>query len=178
MAPDCVIKGIDSVVEQIGHALGKQSLDKDDFLMANGIEISYKMFDRLRSREWLSSWDIAAALEMTDKPAFVQLGSSIQLHDVDSDGDVIPISNPFRRWRTTIDDYRRKAQSDEGSQLYICPLNINNNHFTLLEINDQTKMICHYNSMAGQGIIHRKTKSSLVKTTVEVREPGYLVEPL
>jgi hypothetical protein len=132
------------------------------------------MLDRLRSRDWLKCWDIAAALEMKDKPAFVQLGLSIPLHEVDADGEVTPVSNPFRRWRTTIDDYRRKAANGlEGSQLYLCPLNINNNHFTLLEINEQTKMICHYNSIAATRLLHRKTKSSFVKTAVEVRGPNF-----
>jgi hypothetical protein len=53
--------------------------------------------------------------------------------------------------------------------VYICPLNINANHFTLLEINEQTKMIYHYNSMANQGVIHRKTKVTPIRRVVKVR---------
>jgi len=52
--------------------------------------------------------------------------------------------------------------------VYICPLNVNANHFTLLEINEQTKMIYHYDSKASHGVIHRKTKSNPVRRVVEV----------
>jgi hypothetical protein len=171
----CLATAIESVVEGIGHVLGKHPLVEDDSVVINGsVELAYGMFDRLRSREWLNCWDIAAALEMTDRPAFVQLGLSIPLHDVDAKGDVTTILNPFRRWRTKIDDYRWKAKDDlESLQVYICPLNINNNHFTMLEINEQTKMIYHYDSMASHGIIHRKTNSTLVRRVVEVRDFGH-----
>ncbi|KAG4438626.1 hypothetical protein IFR05_005870 [Cadophora sp. M221] len=55
----------------------------------------------------------------------------------------------------------------ERPQVFICPLNINANHFTLLKINEQTKIIYHYDSMATHGIIHRKTKSTFVRRVVE-----------
>jgi len=93
------------------------------------------------------------------------------LHEKDANGKVTPISNPLRRWRKKINDCRREAKNDlERPQLYICPLNVNANHFTLLEINEQTKMIYHYDSMASHGIIHRKTKSTPVRRVLEVRD--------
>ncbi|CZR65293.1 uncharacterized protein PAC_15193 [Phialocephala subalpina] len=146
----CLDTAINRVVKEISHVLGKHPLDKDDSIMVNSaIELSYGMFDRLRSREWLNCWEIAAALEMTDRPIFVQLGLSVPLHKKDANGEVTPISNPLRRWRKKIDDCRRKGKNDlERPQVYICPLNANTNHFTLLEINEQTKMIYHYDSMA------------------------------
>lgn len=131
--------------------------------------MSYGIFDKLRSKKWLNCWDIAAALEMIDRPAFVQLGISIPLHTKNTNGEVTPISNPLHQWRKKIDDDQRKGKNDlEGPQVYICPLNINANHFTLLEINQQTKMIYHYDPMASHGIIRRKTKSSTVRRVVEV----------
>ena len=112
------------------------------------------MLARLRSRQWLKSWDIGAALQMADKPVVVELSLSIPLHEEDANGNVTPISNPFRRWRLKIDEFRCKGKENlEGLRVYICPLNVNANHFTLLEINEQTKMIYHYDSWAGNRII-------------------------
>jgi hypothetical protein len=88
---------IDGVLEGIAHALGKQSLAKNDHVIVNRIELEYRMLDRLRSRDWLKYWDIAAALEIKDKPVFVQLGLSILLYEVDTDREAIPVSNPFCR---------------------------------------------------------------------------------
>jgi hypothetical protein len=161
---------VNRVVEGIGHILGKHTLGDDDSIMVNGaVELSCGMFDRLRSKEWLNFCDIAAALEMTDRPVFVRLGLSVPLHKKDANGEVTPLLKPLRRWGKKISDYRCKGKSDlEGPQVYISPLNINAHHFTLLEINEQTKMIYHYDSMASHGIIHSKTKSTPVRRVVEV----------
>jgi hypothetical protein len=162
---------LDRVVEGVSHVLGKHPLGEDDSVVVNGaVELSGGFFDRLRSREWLNGWDIAAALEMTDRPVFVHLGFSIPLHSKDANGTVTPIPNPFGRCRKEFNEYMRRYINDlERPQVFICPLNINANHFTLLEINRQTKMIYHYDSMATHGIINRKTKSTLVRRMIEVR---------
>ncbi|KIM93127.1 hypothetical protein OIDMADRAFT_138353 [Oidiodendron maius Zn] len=175
--PGSLDSTVDGVVKGIGHVLGKPTLDDDDSIIGNGsVELSCGIFDRLRSREWLNCWDIAAALEMTDRPAFVRLNLSIPLYKKDTNSKALPLSNPFHRWRKKIDDFRRKGKSDlEDLQVYICPLNVNRNHFTLLEINEQTKMINHYDSMASAGIIQRKTKTTLVRRVVmeEFRDLGF-----
>jgi len=138
--------------------------------MVNGaVELSCGLFDRLRSREWLSCWDIAAALEMADRPMCVKLGLSIPLHKKRVSGELMPISNPLRRWRKTIDDYRRESKNSSDDLLvYFCPVNINLNHFTLLEINEQTKMIYHYDSMASHKVTSCKIKSTLVGREIKV----------
>jgi hypothetical protein len=60
--------------------------------MVNGaVELSCGVFDRLRSREWLNCWDIAAALEMTDRPVFVRLRLSVPLHKKEANGEAIEI---------------------------------------------------------------------------------------
>jgi hypothetical protein len=70
----------------------------NDSLMVNGVaELLYGVFNRLRSKEWLNFCDIAAALEITDRPVFVRLGLSILLHKKDTNGEVTPLSNPLRR---------------------------------------------------------------------------------
>ncbi|KAL5318079.1 hypothetical protein ACEPPN_015183 [Leptodophora sp. 'Broadleaf-Isolate-01'] len=152
---------LDRVIEGVSHVLGKHPLGENDSVIVNGaVELSGGVFDRLRSREWLNCWDIAAALEMTDRPVLVHLGLSIPLHRKDANGEVTLISNPFGRWRKEIDSYMHRDMNDlKRPQVFICPLNINANHFTLLEINEQTKMIYHYNSM--------RTKSTLVRRVVE-----------
>ena len=169
---------VGQVVEGIGHILGKHALDDGESIMVNGAaELSCGLFDRLRFQGWLNCWDIAAALEMTDRPVFVRLGLSVPLHKNDANGEVMRLSNPLRRWRKKIDDYRCEDKNDlEGPQVYICPLNVNADHFTLLEINEQTKMICHYDSMASHEIIHRKTKSTLVRRVVEVSGFGQAIQ--
>ena len=102
---------IERVVEEIGHALDKHLLSKYDYVVVNStVDLSYSMFDRLRSREWLNCWDISAALEMIDRHVFVQLGISIPLHRRDMNGNVTPISNPFCLWRGKIDDHKRKSK--------------------------------------------------------------------
>ncbi|KAI9733848.1 MAG: hypothetical protein M1818_007115 [Claussenomyces sp. TS43310] len=146
----CLDTALERVVEGIGNVLGKQKLGDDDSVMVNGaVELSCGVFHRLYSREWLNCCDIAAAREMTDRPVFVRLGLSIPLHKEDENGEVTPLSNPLRRWRKKIDDYSCKGKNDlEGPQVYICPLNVNANHFTLLKINEQTKITYHYDSLA------------------------------
>jgi hypothetical protein len=79
------------------------------------------VLNRLRSREWLKFWDIAAALKMADRPMCLKLGLSILLYKKSPNGEVTPISNPLRRWRKTIDDYKRECKNDsEGLLVYFC----------------------------------------------------------
>jgi hypothetical protein len=114
---------------------------------------------------------------MTDRLVFVRLGLRVPLYKKDANGKVTPLSNPLRRWRKKIDDYRCEGKNDlEGPQVYICPLNVNANHFTLLEINEQTKMIYHYDSMASHRIIHCKIKSTPVRRVVEVSGFGQTIQ--
>ena len=166
MPQGCLDTAVNRIVERISHVLGKETISDNDAIMVNGaVELSGGMFNRLRSKEWLCCWDIAAALEMTDRPVFAKLGHSIPLHNKDANGKITPLLNALRRWRTTIDDYRRENNYGiDGPLAYFCPLNLNANHFTLLEINEQIKMIYHYDSMA----IHRKTKASLTRRQIEV----------
>ena len=162
---------VNRVVERISHVLCKHTLSDDDYMMVNGaVELSCGVFDKLRSRKWLHWSDIAAALEMTDRPVFAKLGLSVALHKKGANGEIMLHLNPLRRWRKTIDDYRRDGKNN-GPLVYFCPLNVNTNHFTLLEINEQTKMIYHYDSMASRRVIYRKTKSTPVRRVVEGSEP-------
>ncbi|KAG9240040.1 hypothetical protein BJ878DRAFT_431158 [Calycina marina] len=165
----CLDTAIDRVVDKISLALGKNPLGQDDSIFVNGaVELPDSMFDRFRFKEWLTCWDIAAALDMTDRPASVRLSLSIPLHEEDADGEITTLSNLFSRWRQQIDEYRRESEADLRSlQVYRCPLNIHANHFTLLEINEQTKMIYHYDSLASHKVIHRKVKSTSMRRVIQ-----------
>ncbi|KAH7305380.1 hypothetical protein BKA65DRAFT_486024 [Rhexocercosporidium sp. MPI-PUGE-AT-0058] len=80
----CLDTALDRVIERVSHVLGKHPLGENDSVIVNGvIKLLGGVFDRLRSREWLNCWDIAAALEMTDRPVLVHFGVSILLHRKD-----------------------------------------------------------------------------------------------
>jgi hypothetical protein len=167
----CLETSTTRVTNEIGQMLDKNDLNDEDCVWINGTtELYCGIFNRLRSKEWLNCWDIAVALEMTDRPAFVRLGLSIPLHKTEKTGEITLISNPLRGWRMKIDNDKHEAKNhSEPPHIYICPLNVTTNHFSLLEINVQSKMIYHYDSLATHGIVQRKTKRSLVRRTVEVR---------
>jgi hypothetical protein len=149
--------------------LEKDDLNDEDCILINGMtELYCGMFDRLRSRAWLNCWDIAVALDMAERPSYVRLGLSIPLHKTEKAGEITPISDPLRGWRKKIDVDKLKVKNHFGPQIYICPLSVNVNHFSLLEINERTNTISHYDSMASHRIAQRKTKTSLVRQTVEV----------
>src|ERR1700710_2385615 len=99
-------------------------------------------------------WLIAPAMELSDKPLCVEYGLSSPLDQI-KEGKVTPFDMPFTRWRALINDRRRS----EGKQVYLCPLNTGTNHFTLLEIIEQSEVICHYDSMASKNTIRGKRRS-------------------
>ncbi|KAH8587331.1 hypothetical protein B0O99DRAFT_642099 [Bisporella sp. PMI_857] len=156
---------LDQLVEKISHMLGKNSLSDDDSIMVNGeTELLCGMFDRFRFKKWLKCYDIAVALAMTDIPAFMKVGRSISLHKKDRKGKVTALSEPFSRWKKDIDMYRRESKN---SKVYFCPVNISFSHFSLLEINEQTQMIYHYDSMVSGAILRGPRKDTIVKQKVE-----------
>lgn len=63
------------------------------------------------------------------------------------------------RWRKTIEAQLQYRQND---LVHFCPLNVNSNHFTLLEINKRERVIYHYDSMTGQGVINGRVKQTQV----------------
>lgn len=157
-------------IKDINHFREEGSIRIDDPITINGtINISQGMIDTLHHKDWLISWDIAAALGVIDRPTSVNLSLSIALHEEGREGDITPVTDPFYRWRKTVENYHRKDKTDRP-RICICPLNLNTNHFTLLEVNEETKMIYHYNSTAGSGVIGRKTKSTLVRREVQVKD--------
>lgn len=133
----------------------------------NVVEVEFEHLTRLCSGRWLSFDLIGAAMELIDKPAWVRYDLSVPL-DESSDGKVCAKANPFGLWSKKIENYRRKGEKN-AELVFFCPLNIDTNHFTLLEINEQRKMIYHYDSMAAPNIISGKTRLTRVRIAVEVR---------
>jgi hypothetical protein len=80
--------------------------------------------------------------------------------------DVSP--GPLAGWRKTIEKFRSEGQGQGIRLVYFCPLNSNNNHFTLLEINEREEKIYHYDSMVSQGIIDGRVEMSRVGKLVQV----------
>ena len=135
--------------------------------VGNAVEVEFEYLKRLYSDGWLSFDLIGAAMELIDKPAWVRYDLSIPL-DENRDGEICAKANPFGLWSKKIENYRSKRENDAG-HVFFCPLNINTNHFTLLEINEPRKMIYHYDSMAAPNIISGKTRLTRVRKAVEVR---------
>ena len=52
--------------------------------------------------------------------------------------------------------------------MYFVLLNIDNNYFTLLEINEREKTIYYYNSITSKDIINDKMKTSCVGRMIQV----------
>uniref|UniRef100_A0A093V2V6 Ubiquitin-like protease family profile domain-containing protein n=1 Tax=Talaromyces marneffei PM1 TaxID=1077442 RepID=A0A093V2V6_TALMA len=160
-------KAVDRLTSQIStHVLKKRKLDADDTLSINGsVELSIDIFARLRAGEWLDSWALMAAMQISDRPDFVKFGESIPLDSFGRHGQMRSIKRPFQTWAKRIISYRRDAEG--GTPLiFYCPVNHSNSHFTLLEINDGEKAIRHYDSQAPLTAING-TKKTRIAALIE-----------
>ncbi|KUL81992.1 hypothetical protein ZTR_09815 [Talaromyces verruculosus] len=142
-------KAVDRLTSQVSTQLfNKQKLDENDTITINGsVELSIDIFARLRAGEWLDSWAIMAAMRISDRPDFVRFGESIPLDSIRRHGQMRSIKRPFQAWVGKIAMFRREAEGSKP-RIFYCPVNHNNSHFTLLEINDSEKVIRHYDSQA------------------------------
>jgi Ulp1 protease family, C-terminal catalytic domain len=150
---------VDQLVEHISTSvLGKRKFESSDIVaIGDSKELNCSIFEKLRGGEWFDAWTIFAGMTMSDKSPFVKYDYSIPLEESGRNGRMKAIKKPLRRWREKIDIWRSEAQSTEEDilQVYFCPLNHNNNHFSLLEINELERKIYHYDSMAADNVINR-----------------------
>jgi hypothetical protein len=145
----------------------KRKLDADDTVSIDGsVELSVDVFARLRAGEWLDSWALMAAMHISDRPDFVRFGESIPLDSIGRHGQMRSIKQPFQAWAKKITSFRREAEGGMPLTFY-CPVNHNNTHFTLLEINDSEKAIRHYDSQAPLTAING-TKKTRIAALLEV----------
>jgi hypothetical protein len=162
---------VDSLIADVSSKIfGKPVLEKGDSVMVDGrVEISCDTFNKLRRGEWLDNWMVFAGIQMSDKPYFVKCGHSIPFNEpFGRTGGMQHAPRPLARWRRTIE-----AQEQYGQNIlvHLCPLNVNSNHFTLLEINEREKGIYHYDSKA-EGVVDGRIKTQVGKK-VEVRIGSY-----
>ncbi|KAN0068072.1 hypothetical protein V8E54_008718 [Elaphomyces granulatus] len=133
------------------------------------VEISCDTFNQLRRGEWLDNWMVFAGIQMSDKSYFVKCGYSIPFNaPFGRTGGMRYAPRPLAGWRKAIE-----AQKQYGQNILVHfrPLNINSNHFTLLEINEREKVIYHYDSKA-KVIVDGRIKTQVGKK-VEVRIDSY-----
>uniref|UniRef100_A0A093ULD9 Ubiquitin-like-specific protease 1 n=1 Tax=Talaromyces marneffei PM1 TaxID=1077442 RepID=A0A093ULD9_TALMA len=142
-------KAVDRLTSQVStQVFNKRKLDANDTVSINGsAELSIDLFTRLRAGEWLDSWALMAAMHISDRPDYVRFGESIPLDSIGRHGQMRSIKRPFQAWVKRITMFRREAQ-DTTPLIFYCPVNHNNSHFTLLEVNDSEKAIRHYDSQA------------------------------
>lgn len=170
-AVDLLIKDVST---KVLHEHKRKLKPEDNVTVDGGVDIFCDKFNTLRQGRWLDSWMIMAGMQMSDKPFFVRYGLSIQLDTSEPFGRAGTerrVSRPLARWRKKIGSLNKEAQVRHGQGtllVYFCPLNMNNTHFTLLEINERERKIYHYNSMADQDVIDGRVKLTWVGKMVQV----------
>jgi hypothetical protein len=167
---------VDRLVEDVStKVLGKHPLEDNDSVAINdGVELPCNIFNKLRQGQWFDAWTIMAAMQISDKPSFVRYGYSVPLDEPGRNGRMKPVQRPLTGWSQKIAEFRRQAgeMSEDATRLvYFCPLNHENSHFSLLEINEREGVIRHYDSMAAQGTINHTSKPTRVERLVQVRFP-------
>jgi hypothetical protein len=153
--------------------LGKRKLEGNDVVaIGDSKELNCYVFWKLRQGEWFNAWVIYAGMAISDKPPFVRYDYSIPLEQTGKNH-----SKPLCNWREKIDRWRSEIRSqsngEEIPQVYFCPLNHNNKHFSLLEINELERKICHYDSMASENV---RNCTIPINGTVQLTKVGKLVQ--
>lgn len=115
------------VIRGTGHTFDKQSLLT------------------LRPDTWLNGDIVVACLHLLVKLDFVRVWKSIPIHQTPKTH--IPLRRPFECAAAQVSKWRAEL----GASTLVCffPLLLNDNHFTLLEINDREGCIYYYNSLKG-----------------------------
>ncbi|KAK5988506.1 hypothetical protein PT974_09989 [Cladobotryum mycophilum] len=85
-----------------------------------------------------------ACLHVLDKLSFVRVGRCISIHYKTGPNSGAIMKDPFQVAARKMESWREEMQAEP-----VCffPLFLRNNHFSLLEINHQTKTIHHYDSI-------------------------------
>ena len=119
-----------------------------------------------------------ASMQILDKPFFIRYGCSVPLDQAkQSRSNKGRFSGPLSRWKQTVQNLKRYAQIQRGQGtllIYFCPLNHNDKHFSLLEINEPEKKIYHYDSKAMAEVINGTAKPTRVGQIVKVSSDAQL----
>ncbi|KAL2802112.1 hypothetical protein BJX63DRAFT_438187 [Aspergillus granulosus] len=162
---------IDQLVEGVkAKVLGQSILNSNDTLAVNGsMELECTILQRLRQGERLDAWTILAAMQISDRPAFVRHDKSIPLDEIieiEPVKRIRPFKRPLAAWAKKISKYRRQAKETFGEAIplvFFCPINHTDSHYTLLEINERERAIRHYDSLAGRDAVGKTRISRLVQ---------------
>lgn len=137
----------------------------------SGKSIPGDSFNRLDIGEWFDIWLLEAALEIQDRPAWVKLGPCVSTHEI-VNGKTKPVEAPFRRLRSEVESLRDNdnSQRTQDGFIFLCPLCVNTNHFTLLEINEREGMIYHYDSLSNRSGRTGLSRDNSVRDMVQVSQ--------
>jgi hypothetical protein len=170
---------VDQLINNVStNILGKRKFEGNDIVaIGDSKELDCDIFGKLRRGEWFDAWVIYAGMTMSDKPPFVRYDYSIPLEEAGKNGRMKPIHRPLRNWRKKIgrwrSEIRPQSNGEQILQVYFCPLNHSNNHFSLLEINELERKVYHYNSMASDNVINCTIP---ISGTVQLTKVGKLVQ--
>jgi hypothetical protein len=140
---------VDSLIEEVrSKAVGER---KDAITVDGRAEVSCQTLDDLRQGRWIDNWMITAAIQMADKPYFIRYHHCVPF-DIPGRRGLKCVPRPLAGWRRTV-DADREAQHGKNTLVHFCPINLNANHFTLLEINEREEKIYHYDSWASEDVI-------------------------
>ncbi|GJN67153.1 hypothetical protein PLICBS_001177 [Purpureocillium lilacinum] len=105
-----------------------------------------KALNTLAPNTWLNADVIMASLMVADRLPWVRVGISVPIHC----GGVTlrNVRRPFQVTASKIDGWRQETTE---KLVFFFVLFQRSNHFSLLEINDRTNTIHHYDSMSGVG---------------------------
>ncbi|CAH0017605.1 unnamed protein product [Clonostachys rhizophaga] len=126
------------------------------FIKDQKIRVDKEAIEALKSTAWLSDSVIMACLHLCDRLPFVRVGFSVPIHQQRNSHKRMP--RPFEMAVKKIAAWHNEA---EGSAKLVSffPLFLNQNHFTLLEVNERDGCIYHYDSLSEVGTVGFDTET-------------------
>ncbi|CVL08113.1 uncharacterized protein FMAN_14223 [Fusarium mangiferae] len=114
-------------------------------LVIKGIDFKFstESLKSLSDKTWLSSGIVTACLHLSHRIPCVNTGIYIPTHRQEERVDLLP--RPFQKANRQMKMWAEEYE-ENGPVVGLFPLLLTNNHFTLLEINERTGYIYHYDS--------------------------------
>ncbi|KAE8408980.1 hypothetical protein BDV37DRAFT_237773 [Aspergillus pseudonomiae] len=114
-------------------------LSPNDTLAVNGsMELECTILQHFHPGVRLDAWTILAAMQISDRPAFVRHDKNIPLDEIiaiEPVKRIRPFKRPLAAWAKKISKYRRQAKETFGDVIplvFFCPINHTDSHYTLL----------------------------------------------
>lgn len=125
--------------------LGSREFEGSREISIDGdVDLTRESLEKLYVDKEINNWLIRAGMRISDKLPCVRIGYSISLCEPSRKGFKLrrgPLANLMDIVRACMDT------APEDPLVFLYPLHVNENHFTLLEINCGAKAIHHYNSL-------------------------------